>query len=123
MATDRGNVLTHLYGLGGLIPGLVSIYYLVQSDASWREYALVASGWAAALLYALMLLRAFHLARKDGEDLAALRAQVTALQKELQGRNTLLEFFAGLHMGKTAIPKSPLASPVDGEAAHDQPAV
>lgn len=107
MTTDKGNGLTHLYGLGGLIPGLVSIYYLVQTDASWREYALVASGWTAALLYALMLLRAFHIARKDGEELGELRAQISALQKELQGRNALLEFFAGFHMGKTAIPKAP----------------
>lgn len=123
MTTDKGNGLTHLYGLGGLIPGLVSIYYLVQTDASWREYALVASGWAAALLYALMLVRAFHVARKDGEELGELRAQVGALQKELQGRNTLLEFFAGLHMGKTAIPKAPAAPPADADVAHDQPVV
>ena len=116
MASDRNTTLTHVYGLTGLIPGALSIIYLVQAGASWREYFLVGSGWLAALFYAWMLLKAFALARDDGERIGNLTAEVQDLRKEIANRNATLDYIAGLQIGRTATPRSIPTNPVEEEA-------
>ena len=120
MHETKNETLTHVYGIASLVPGIVSVFYLVATGSSWREYALVASGWVAAIFYALMLVKTFAQARSDGEEIGTLKENVKSLEKELVGRNTLLEYLAGLQMGKVATPRvSPISNPSSEEPAHD----
>jgi hypothetical protein len=114
MAYDRNTVITHVYGLAGLIPGVVSIVYLINTGASWHEYALVASGWVAAIFYAIMLLRSFTQARADGLKIGNLSEKVRGLKSELKSRNNTLDFLSGLLIGKSATPRAAAPAP-DGD--------
>lgn len=106
---DSGSILSHVYGIAGLVPGLVSIVYLVRTDATWREYALVASGWVAALLYGLMLYKCFRQAREDGLQLGKYAEQIEGLKAELSRRSSTADYLAALLMGRHATPR--VASP------------
>lgn len=108
--SDRSSTLTHVYGLAGLIPGVVSIFYLVNTNASWREYVLVGSGWTAALIYALLLLRAFSVARSDGEAVGKLSEQVSILKGQVEQRGTTADYLASLLLGRVATPRIAVAN-------------
>jgi hypothetical protein len=102
----RTDTLSHVYGIAGLVPGVLGLWVALKSDAPWSEYALFAAGWLTATVFALMLIRAFNRARDDGEIIGGLNTTIQALEKELSARNATLDFVAGLHMGKTAAPRS-----------------
>jgi len=117
MAYDRNTAITHVYGLAGLIPGVVSLIYLIQTGASWHEYALVGSGWIAAIFYGVMLLRAFTQARADGLRIGGLMEKVRGLKSELASRNNTLDYLSGLLIGKSATPRATAPAPApDGDA-------
>ena len=111
---DRSTILTHLYGIGGFVPGLISIFYLIKTGSPWQEYALVASGWLAALSYFYLLLRSRREARNDGAEIAQLRAAVAqltgqrvSLRGELKQRSATADYLASLLLGQRATPRAP----------------
>ena len=87
MDNDKNSILSHLYGIAGLVPGLIGLVYLVKTDAPWQEYALLASGWITAFFYGVMLVRCFSQARADGEAIGELREKVKSLGRELVEKN------------------------------------
>ncbi|WP_148210923.1 hypothetical protein [Methylibium petroleiphilum] len=116
-AVDRGAMLNHVYGLAGLIPALIGLVFLVKNDASWYEYALLGSGWFAAIIYGLMLVKAFHVARADGELIGRLTVELEGLKREMSSRNATLDYLASLQMGRVATPRAMTVQPhEDGEA-------
>lgn len=111
------STLTHLYGIAGLLPGAVSIFYLVQIDASWKEYALVGSGWLAALFYGIMLWKCYAHARTDAEKIGRLTAELESekqiserdrrlLSSELEQSKSISAFLVSLQMGRHATPRT-----------------
>jgi uncharacterized membrane protein HdeD (DUF308 family) len=98
--------LNHVYGIAGLIPGIIGLGIALKVDAPWSEYALLASGWLTALFYALMLVRAFNIATADGEEKGRLREQIVDLEKTLDARSATADYLASLLIGKTGTPRS-----------------
>ena len=121
MSADKNTTLSHVYGVAGLVPGLVGLVYLVKTNAPWQEYALLGSGWVTAIFYAYMLFRCFTQARADGELIGSLREQQKSLEKELHSRNSTLSYLSGLLMGGEAKPrkvkptKVPLTAATQGD--------
>lgn len=107
------NSLTHLYGLGGLIPGLIGIFFSVQQDATWKEYVLVGSGWFAAITYAILLYLSIRSSKKDYLKLGKVLEKNKELQKELNSRNKVLEYLASQSIGQQATPRKIRATDVD----------
>lgn len=116
MDKDKNTILSHLYGIAGLVPGLVGLVYLVKTDAAWQEYALLASGWITAIFYGVMLVRCFSQARFDGEVIGELREKVISLEKahgqeiksltkELDLKNALANYLSGLLMNGAGKPR------------------
>jgi hypothetical protein len=116
MNSDKNTILSHLYGIASLIPGLVGLVYLVKTDAPWQEYALLASGWITAIFYGVMLARCFSQARSDGEVIGELREKVKSLEKEhshrfesltkeLHQKNGLANYLSGLLMNGAGKPR------------------
>lgn len=127
MARDVGVTLTHLYGFGSLVAGLASIYFSIKPSSSWAQYALVASGWLSALMFAGILLKVQSEAREDVHQIGRLEAELANLQRELttqrqsfeqdleaqrQGleqelarRTMTTDFLAGLLTGRHAKPR------------------
>lgn len=105
MDNDKNSILSHLYGIAGLVPGLIGLVYLVKTDAPWQEYALLASGWITAFFYGVMLVRCFSQARSDGEAIGELREKVKSLEKELEQKNGLANCLSGLLMNGVARPR------------------
>jgi hypothetical protein len=117
---DKNTILSHLYGVAGLVPGLIGLVYLVKTDAPWQEYALLASGWITAIFYGVMLVRCFSQARLDGEAIGELREKVKSLEKELDQKNGLANYLSGLLMNgagkprRSSLEKKPV-SPIQAE--------
>jgi hypothetical protein len=105
MDNDKNSILSHLYGIAGLVPGLIGLVYLVKTDAPWQEYALLASGWVTAFFYGVMLVRCFSQARSDGEAIGELREKVKSLEKELEQKNGLANYLSGLLMNGAGKPR------------------
>ncbi len=105
MEKDKNTILSHLYGIAGLVPGLIGLVYLVKTDAPWQEYALLASGWITAIFYGLMLVRCFSQARFDGETIGELKEKVKSLEKELDQKNGLANYLSGLLMSGVGKPR------------------
>jgi hypothetical protein len=116
MDKDRDTTLSHLYGIAGLVPGLIGLVYLVKTDAPWQEYVLLASGWVTAIFYGVMLIRCFSQARLDGEVIGELREKVKSLEKEhvqkveslkkeLDQKNGLANYLSGLLMNGAGKPR------------------
>jgi hypothetical protein len=121
MAYDRNTVLTHVYGIASLVPGIVSLVYLIQTDATWREYALVLSGWVAAAIYGLMLFRAFSQARRDGLSIGKLTEQLKNARGELRSRNSTLDFLSThLATRAAAIPRRAPVNSLDTRSREDR---
>jgi len=105
MEKDKNTILSHIYGIAGLIPGLVGLVYLVKTEAPWQEYGLLASGWITAIFYGVMLVRCFTQARLDGESIGELREKVKSLEKELDQKNGLANYLSGLLMNGAGKPR------------------
>jgi hypothetical protein len=86
MDKDKNTILSHLYGIAGLIPGLIGLVYLVKTDAPWQEYALLASGWVTAIFYGVMLVRCFSQARFDGETIGTLKERINSLNNQIKSQ-------------------------------------
>ncbi len=114
----RNTTLSHVYGIAGLIPGLIGLIYLIKTDAPWQDYALLASGWVTALFYGVMLVRCFNQARADGEVIGALRENVKSLQIDLDQKNGLANYLSGLLMNGSGKPRK--GKPVKGSANENQ---
>lgn len=109
MEKDKNTILSHLYGIAGLVPGLIGLVYLVKTDAPWQEFALLASGWVTAIFYGVMLVRCFTQARLDGEAIGELREKVKSLEKELDQKNGLANYLSGLLMNGAGKPRRNIA--------------
>ncbi len=105
MNKDKNAILSHLYGIAGLVPGLVGLVYLVKTHAPWQEYALLASGWVTAFFYGVMLVRCFSQTRIDAEEIGELREKVKSIEKELDQKNGLANYLSGLLMNGAAKPR------------------
>lgn len=115
MNLKNESTLSHVYGVAGLVPGLIGLVYLVKTDAPWQEYALLASGWITAIFYALMLFYCFSRTREDGELIGELSERNKSLEKELNNRNALLDYLSGLLMGRTGIPRAAQTVSIEGD--------
>jgi hypothetical protein len=113
----RETTLTHLYGVPATILGVVGTWALVAPGSPWQQYALVASGWVASLIYATMLVRSHAMARKDGEDIGTLRERVAGLERTLADRvagleqtlaqrSATLDYIAGVRGAQRATPRA-----------------
>lgn len=121
---SSNSTFTHIYGITSLVPSVVSIVVLVRKDAPWQEYALVGSGWIAALFFAAILLRAFSQAKADSFEIGRLNEKIKglednldqrdtvlserikSLEHDLQNRNAILEYVASHQMGQRAMPRA-----------------
>lgn len=131
MAKDANTTLSHVYGIAGLVPGLIGLVFLFNANAGWRDYALLFSGWAVAVVFGVMLWRAFTQARQDGEAVGTLTEKVRALEKELDAcvknhaaeldrRQATQDYLAAQLMGQQAMPRAKPRAHVAGDAEDEQ---
>lgn len=53
MSRDRNTTLTHVYGVIGLVLGIVGLVISFKANAPWSEMALFGSGWLVAIFLAV----------------------------------------------------------------------
>lgn len=113
MSSRKAGVIMHIYGIAGVVGLLITVLFLIKSGASWKEYALVASGWLAALMYALLLFqtisaldKATTQSHRDGEQIGSMEEQIRVLKKELKARSRTLDWVASQQMGQRATPRA-----------------
>lgn len=105
MALDNNTTLTHVYGVFAIVPALVSLVFLVKTDAPWQQYALLMTGWVACIPLWVMLIKCFNQARRDAEQIGELRERVTGLEKLVESRGETMDVLAALVTGRTATPR------------------
>jgi hypothetical protein len=86
MDKDKNTTLSHLYGIPALVLGLIGLVYLVQPNATWLQYVLLASGWVTALFFGVMLVRCFTQARFDGETIGTLKERINSLNNQIKSQ-------------------------------------
>ncbi|RZI80733.1 MAG: hypothetical protein EOP38_21580 [Rubrivivax sp.] len=127
--------MTHVYGILGVVGAAISVFYLVSPNSSWREYALVASGWISAFTLAFLLVKAHSEARQDTQQIGQLTQEVASLKQQVGGLQDLIEsqaqrfqqelerrastndFLASLLTGKQAVPRAQSHTGDDREAS------
>lgn len=107
----RESTLAHVYGVPATLLGLLGTWFLVEKESPWQQYALVASGWLAAGVYAAMLIRTNSMAREDGQEIGFLKEKLAGLERTLDQRTATLDYVAGMHIGQKATPR---AAPDEG---------
>ncbi|CAG9174633.1 hypothetical protein [Cupriavidus pampae] len=98
-ATRASNLVAHLYGVLGLIPGIASLVAAYRPDAPWSELALLGAGWLAAGMFAVMVFRLATGLMRAGEDCGRLEAESKGLKRELDGRTSVLEYVVSVRQG------------------------
>ena len=127
--------LAHIYGIAGLLPGVIGLSLAWKVETPWSEYLLMASGWIAALVYAIILMRVAsisnHYAERCGqseletikieERLVSLKrdfdSEVQMLKEklverqlqhdsEMARRAATLDYLAGIAMSKQPHPRA-----------------
>jgi len=76
--------MTHVYGVAGVVAGLIGLGLAWGIKSPWSEYALMASGWAAAALYAVLVWKLAKAGDQNAKDYGRVCEQVTYLQSEIQ---------------------------------------
>lgn len=121
------NSVAHIYGIGGVIPGLVGLGLAWGIDSPWSEYALMASGWIAAIIYAILIWKIVRNHSRYAQDYGSALSEISSLQKEIdrlqtqhakemEQRANTMELLAGMAMGQRPIPRSlPKEGLDDGE--------
>lgn len=108
---------THIYGIAGAVPGVISLVVAWRVESPWSEYLLMASGWFAALVYAALLLKAIsnsnNLAERCGKaetEYERSKGDIDVLQKrhddEMMRRAATLDYLAGVAMTQQAMPRA-----------------
>jgi hypothetical protein len=97
---------THIYGVGSLTIGLIGIVFLVPKGSDWHVYALISTGWIAAIFNWYLLYKSAKQARLDGRTIGELESKIIALKKELSHRNKTLDYISRFAMGQKAIPRA-----------------
>lgn len=107
---------THIYGVAGLVPGVVSLALAWKTASPWSEYLLMASGWFAALVYAALLMRTASMSNGYAErcgqsetEYRRLEEKLIDVQKqheeEMARRASTLDYLAGIAMTRQAAPR------------------
>lgn len=108
---------THIYGIAGFVPGVVSLVVAWKVESPWSEYLLMASGWFAALVYAALLMKAIsngnNLAERCGKaeaECGRSKNDIDILKKrhedEMTRRAATLDYLAGVAMTQQATPRT-----------------
>lgn len=118
------NSVTHIYGIAGIIPGLIGLGLAWGVDSPWSEYALMASGWLAAIMYAVLIWKIIRRYNNYATESGIAHTTIENLQKEIrrlksehaaemEQRAGTMEFLAGIAMGRRPIPRANTKDEVD----------
>ena len=113
MKRDANTILTHLYGIIGLIGIVVGLVMGAKADSPWSELAFFGSGWGAAFLLWVFTVKENGRADRYSQEISDLkeelgeaRERLRGVEKELASRNLTLDFLAGLQMNAPAKPRA-----------------
>jgi hypothetical protein len=100
--TVSNHTLTHLYGIAGLLLGVVALFAALSPQEPWSTHLLIASGWIAAGVNALLVIHIFRRCDENTEKVGALTEQLASANKELANRSATLDYIAALQTLKPA---------------------
>ena len=106
MSDRDSNLVTHVYGIASLVPGVISLVASYQKGATWSELLLFGAGWITAAILALMVFRCFGLLAKAYKENGRLEELMHSLRRELDSRNGTLDYVVAAQLGKTAMPRA-----------------
>ena len=103
----RAITLTHVYGVLGVVPGILGVIAAFNQNKTWAELLLLGSGWLSAVFLAILLFRQSaqfdRLVRytnetsgRDGKTIGRLEERTKQLSTELERRSATADFLAGL---------------------------
>lgn len=106
LSDKDSNLVTHVYGIASLVPGVISLVASYQKGATWSELLLLGAGWITAAILALMVFRCFGLLAKAYKENGRLEELTHSLRRELDSRNGTLDYVVAAQLGKTATPRA-----------------
>ena len=97
----------------GLLGTAVTIIFSIKQGANWKDFALIGSGWTAALMFAIFLWRASKLIEKSFGEIGVLNERVKNLEEKLNRSNEISHYLATLHITPNATPRAAVAAVVE----------
>lgn len=106
-------------GLVGLVVGAlgtaVTIIFSIKHGSDWKDFALIGSGWTAAVMFAIFLWRASRLIEKNYNQIGSLTERVQTLEEKLNRSHEISHYLATLNKIPTATPRAPVPAALEAQ--------
>jgi hypothetical protein len=106
-------------GLVGLVVGAlgtaVTIIFSIKHGSDWKDFALIGSGWTAAVMFAIFLWRASRLIEKNYNQIGYLTERVQTLEEKLNRSHEISHYLATLNKMPTATPRAPVPAALEAQ--------
>ncbi|TDR32153.1 hypothetical protein [Hydromonas duriensis] len=105
----RSDLTNHIYGVGSIFLGVVSLVVSFQSGTPFATVLLFASGWIVAAINTMILFKLINHSRNDGETIGRLATEKFEVEQKLLAENQRLiaisETLSTLVMGQKPAPR------------------
>lgn len=117
--TNDQTVKKDYIGLAGIVIGAlgtaVTIIFSIKHGSDWKDFALIGSGWTAALMFAVFLWRASKLIENNFNKIGALTERVKSLEEKLNRSHEISHYLATVNKTPNATPRAAVASSLEIE--------
>ncbi|WP_314973036.1 hypothetical protein [Comamonas testosteroni] len=104
-------------GLAGIVIGAlgtaVTIIFSIKHGSDWKDFALIGSGWTAALMFAIFLWRASRLIEDNFNKIGSLTERVKSLEEKLTRSHEISHYLATVNKTPNATPRAAVAAAVE----------
>ena len=104
----------------GIVALFIAVFFFVEEDKTWRNYALIASGWIASVMFSLLLRRVSKISEENhisvGElngEISILNDRIRILREELTRSNDVAHVLSNLVKPQTATPRAAVAATIE----------
>ena len=106
-------------GLAGFVIGAlgtgVTIIFSIKHGSDWKDFALIGSGWTAAVMFAIFLWRASRLIEQNYNQIGFLTERVQTLEEKLNRSHEISHYLATLNKIPTATPRAPVPAALEAQ--------
>lgn len=124
MMTNRPIAKINHYEITSYVVGIVAlfiaVFFWVEEDKTWRNYALIASGWIASVMFCVQVIRVSKVSEENhtvaGElnaEISMLNDKIRILREELTRSNEVVHTLSKLVQPQTATPRAAVAAAIE----------
>lgn len=114
---NNSNEKIDYIGLASLVVGVlgtaITIFFSIKHGSDWKDFALIGSGWTAAILFSIFLWRASKLIEENFKKIGTLTERVKSLEEKLNRSHEISHYLATLNKTPNATPRAAVADSIE----------